>query len=516
MTPVLSALPSYRQPTAPEASSSSSSSSSSSRSSSSSGSGSGYLPSLQRSSSAAQPFRIPDNDPLVRNRFDRQPLASSQLSSPQSFQPLAQPPINSLPPSQFQQPEPNQFSVEQQQPVRQPPFNNATFGNSPQPFGEPAPLQSMPPERFNAEPVQLKPLVPEQIAARDLPFPAPFNDPLRILQAPLTTPLPLPDFNPIVTFDGRIEPIAPNFALPIPELDPAIQNWGNRDGEFELYDLIEEYAGRWTRGDLPNDPHLTPPEERSWLRIEDWRTEVSWIVANAEQFGIGSAGGNIAFGVPKVKGLLVRPGGAIYWLNSPASAGVPDQVYDAELHGTWMHRFNDKFKAHVNVTGGIYSDFARASVDGGFRLSGSGIGAYEVHPDWQLVFGATYLNLGSIRMWPIGGVVWSPNDRWRLELIYPEGRITYKVAENEVYVEKNYVAVGFWGRTWEVERSNGIREKFTYSDCRATTGYERRYLWGITSFFEFGLAFNRDVEFRSGNGTYQPESQIFVRGGMFF
>ena len=351
---------------------------------------------------------------------------------------------------------------------------------------------------------------------RDLPVPPPFNDPLRAIQTPFTTPIPVPGPNPVIRFDGRIDPLIPELELPIPQLDPVLGDWGNRDGEFELYDLIEEYSGRWSRRDLPDNPHLTPPEKRSWLRIEDWRTEVSWIVANANELGIGSASASVAFGIPKVKGLLIRPGGAIYWLNGPTLTDLPSQVYDAEVHGTWMHRFNDRFRAHVNVTGGVYSDFAQASVDGGFRLSGSGIGAFEVKPDLQLILGASYLNLGSIRMWPIGGLVWSPNETWRFELIYPEGRITVKIDENETYVEKHYLALGFWGRTWEVERTNGLREPVTYSDWRLTTGYERRYLWGITTFFEFGLAFNRDLEYRSGNGTFQPSSQLFARGGLFF
>jgi hypothetical protein len=375
---------------------------------------------------------------------------------------------------------------------------------------------NQPQDRIDGRFAQNSPTIPSQNAKYDLPLPPPFNDPMRILQAPLTIPLPVPGHNPIITFDGRIEAIAPNIELPIPQLDPILPNWGNRDGEFELYDLIEEYSGRWSRGDLPDNPHLTPPEQRSWLRIDDWRTEVSWIVANADQLGIGSASASMAFGVPKIKGLLIRPAGAIYWLNGPVQTDLPDRVYDAEVHGTWMHRFNEKFRAHINVTGGLYSDFAQTSTNGAFRLSGSGMGALEVHPDVQLVLGATYLNLGSIRMWPIGGIVWSPNGRFRFELIYPEGRITVKTSENETFVERRYLAMGFWGRTWEVERTSGLREKVTYSDWRISTGYERRYMWGITTFFEFGLAFNRDLEYRSGIGTYQPQNAIFARGGLFY
>ncbi len=101
--------------------------------------------------------------------------------------------------------------------------------------------------------------------------------------------LPGPSYSGPVLFDGRVDGLIgdpltrdsealPLDAPPNPEinfpqdtlLDPSLFDSGNNDGQLDWIDLIEEYAGRLTRGDIPEEPHDTPKEDRSWLRVEHW------------------------------------------------------------------------------------------------------------------------------------------------------------------------------------------------------------------------------------------------------
>ena len=362
------------------------------------------------------------------------------------------------------------------------------------------------------------------------PLPQPVPDSLQseFTDSPGSSRPSFPQTSRPIYFDGRIEPLSHDQAVtgdfdwgslepPIPQLDPPLSEFGNADGSLDVYDIIEEFSGRATHGGIPENPHLMHPDQRSWLRIEDWRAEVSWLAGTGDQLGISAARGSVGIGLAKIKGLVLRPTFASYWLNGPRQTDLPAQVSDAELEVTWMHRFNDRFRMHVSGTGGIYSDFNTSSdFEEALRVSGTGIGALEIHPDLQVVLGVAYFNLGSVWMWPVAGIVYQPDDELRLELLFPEGRISAVVNETEVFTERVYVGARFFGRTWQIDRTNGMRERVTYSDWRIATGREIRYVYGITTFVEFGYAFDRELEYRSGFGNSDPQGAAMFSGGIYY
>jgi hypothetical protein len=353
------------------------------------------------------------------------------------------------------------------------------------------------------------------------------NDPGLSFAGPAPGAIANPQMAPgPILFQGRIESLGDDriaqgdfdwgsLDAPIPQIDPPLPEWGNGDGELDLYDILEEYGGRFTHGGIPTEPHLKHPDQRSWLRIEDWRNEITWLAGTDDDLGIASARGSI--GLAKLKGVILRPTVAAYFLSGPNQTDLPSRVYDAELEATWMHRFNDRFRMHVSARGGVYSDFNTSEdFEKSLRVSGTGIGAFEVNPDLQLVLGVAYFNLGDVWAWPVAGVVYQPSDEIRLELLFPEARISALINENEFFTERAYLGAKFFGRTWQVDRTIGMRDRVTYSDWRITAGHEIRYVYGISTFVEFGYAFNRELEYRSGVGDYDPEGVALISGGIFY
>ena len=61
-----------------------------------------------------------------------------------------------------------------------------------------------------------------------------------------------------------------------------------------------------------------------------------------------------------------------------------------------------------------------------------------------------------------------------------------------------------------------MRERVTYQDWRISAGHEIRYMYGISTFLEIGYAFNREVEYRSGIGDFDPDGVALISAGIFY
>ena len=435
--------------------------------------------------------------------------------------------------------------------------NVAAPANNPTRLAEPIdPVTGMPLRMTSLWPrdgERLKPLPPPMIES-PIPSPipharikaAPGNYPVRPLdKVPPSDLLPTPDlphlpsipgpsYSGPTIFEGNVDGLieapdlgrdpnalpldsAPNPEVDFPQdtlLDPSLFDYGNKDGQLDWIDLIEEYAGRLTRGDIPDEPHNTPKEDRSWLRIEHWRADASWLAGSGDDIGWLTGYGDVVIGLPKIRGLTVKPSFAFHNLRGPRQTDLPDSLYDMQAEVAWMRRFDARWRLRLAATGGFYSDSVTFS--DGLRFSGQSLMTYECNPDLQLVGGASIINLENRRILPVGGIVWYPNDRHRFELIYPEWKVAFIAQQTLLWTKWAYATGGFWGRTWEIRRASGAVDDITYSDWRVAVGMEKKAESDIYSFVEIGVAFSREVDYESDVGDYDPGTVGFVRGGFHF
>ncbi len=154
--------------------------------------------------------------------------------------------------------------------------------------------------------------------------------------------LPGPSYSGPVLFDGQVDGLIgdpltrdanalpldtpPNPEIDFPQdtlLDPPLFDAGNGDGQLDWIDLIEEYAGRATRSDIPDEPHNAPKEERSWLRVEHWRADATWLPATGNDLGWLTGYGDIVIGLPKIRGLTITPAYAYHMLEGPKQTDMP-------------------------------------------------------------------------------------------------------------------------------------------------------------------------------------------------
>jgi hypothetical protein len=226
---------------------------------------------------------------------------------------------------------------------------------------------------------------------------------------------------------------------------------------------------------------------------------------------------SVAFPWPSLeRPLIVTPGFNTRFLEAPDFAGIPGTVYDAYLQAMWLPQWSDHWGGIFAVNTGVYSDFNKVT-DESLRVSGRALLRWDMYPDeLQWVFGIVYLNRNDVRILPAVGLIWSPEDHIRHELIFPRPRTAWRLGfEPGQWEDWFYLAGEFGGDTWLVER-HGELDQMTMRDYRLMMGVERKRDGGGGMRAEVGYVFSRRVEFERSGYDYRPDDTVMLRlGGAF-
>ncbi len=119
---------------------------------------------------------------------------------------------------------------------------------------------------------------------------------------------------------------------------------------------------------------------------------------------------------------------------------------------------------------------------------------------------------GLVWLLPVVGLIWTPRDEVRWELIFPRPRIMWRWGCQGWTEDWLYLAGEFGGGSWAVQRS-GVPDQITVRDYRVLLGLERKSPSGAGRRIEFGYVFGRVVEFTSATPDYEPDSALLLRAG---
>lgn len=243
---------------------------------------------------------------------------------------------------------------------------------------------------------------------------------------------------------------------------------------------------------------------------------------SSQGFGMNSTDINTSFAFPfflNPSPVLITPGFTLHLLDGPASSefsGSPDlppQLYDAYLDTSWQPVFSNWFSADLNVRIGVYSDFEKVNTDS-ILVTGHGAGVFTINPRWQAVLGAQYLDRPNARILPVGGLIWTPNEDTRYELVFPWPRVACRwttVGNTDIWW---YGRGEYGGGRWTVERANGFSDDVTYNDLRVAIGLEMISFRGLTAWTEVGYVFDRDIMFSDGTPDTKPDDTIMIGAGV--
>ena len=176
-----------------------------------------------------------------------------------------------------------------------------------------------------------------------------------------------------------------------------------------------------------------------------------------------------------------------------------------------------RFGVDLAVAPGWYSDFHNDSSQS-LRITGHGFGAWEATDNLRVVAGLIYLDRYDVNMLPAGGLVWTPADDKRFELIFPRPRLAWRFAEHPRAAHWSYLAAEFGGNQWAMQSATGADEVVVIRDYRLIAGWERKPAdLGISWRLETGYVFGRTVQYYdSDTPTAEPGNTFMVRGGVWY
>ncbi len=214
--------------------------------------------------------------------------------------------------------------------------------------------------------------------------------------------------------------------------------------------------------------------------------------------------------------LVITPGFTVHYLDGPAGVDLPPRLYDGSCQFRWLSQVTPQLGLDFAVTPGWYSDFEQDSGKA-FRMPGHAAAAWTLNSTTKLVFGAAYLARFDVNFIPVGGIIWTPNDDTKCELLFPEPKIARRILhERNPGGEINtwlYMSGEFAGDYWAIETLGG-NEQVLLRDCRLIFGIERKKIQGFGAKLEVGYVFSRRILYSGDTPEFDPSDTILLRAGV--
>jgi hypothetical protein len=197
---------------------------------------------------------------------------------------------------------------------------------------------------------------------------------------------------------------------------------------------------------------------------------------------------------------------------------LPNAVYRLATDLEWSTSAAGPWSVSLGFNPSLNTDFQSAIDSDAFNFDGRAMLFYRASAQWMYVFGIGYLDRVHDRILPYSGVVWTPNDRTELRLMFPESRISHYIGNYFNDDKWIYASAGFHAEAYQVEidyPASTKEEKIELSDWRAVIGLrsENDYL---STFIEGGIVFDRQVEFLHQTPGFNISSGFILRGGFRF
>ena len=211
--------------------------------------------------------------------------------------------------------------------------------------------------------------------------------------------------------------------------------------------------------------------------------------------------------------LGVTPSFRTDWIDADPALEIPNELYATGVQFFWRKPLNDRWSAMAIVGPAYRGDFTTSRR--AFRVFGLGLLNWECRPDLlSLSFGAVYLDRADIPLLPAIGLNWTPNPATRLELRFPESRLSYRLwkqgASSETWA---YLSGGLGGNTWAVTRASGRADEVSLRDLRLVVGMERVVDGGGGWSLDAGYAFNRRLEYESDPNEISLSDGVLLQAG---
>ncbi|MDO4550867.1 MAG: DUF6268 family outer membrane beta-barrel protein [Planctomycetia bacterium] len=263
--------------------------------------------------------------------------------------------------------------------------------------------------------------------------------------------------------------------------------------------------------------------------FQHWGTDLTWITTSSDggkKLGLFrlSFDGEITIPIFALEHpLYFKPRFAVNYWNGPQSDiyDMPPQTFDASLGLAWQPQWKAEclggteinFDLYFSV--GIYSDFRKVSGKS-FRFPSYGYFSLKLTPNVQLKLGVYYLDRVRYKISPAGGLIWTPNNQWEFQFLFPNPQVTYRPEMSSFNNLVLYARGEYGGGSWTIKHMNGRGvERVDYNDYRIMFGGS----WVTTrrheGYFEIGLSFARELYY-SDLRSHSVNAGFIMSGGFHF
>jgi hypothetical protein len=268
-------------------------------------------------------------------------------------------------------------------------------------------------------------------------------------------------------------------------------------------------------------PEFLDPSAPSLENIGDdlpgTQTSVAWLAAGGKS-GFGTLDIDVnhswLFGYDAWPPLTITPGLGVHLWSGPSNIDLPPRVYDAYLDLQWRPIERENWGLSVGLTPGLYGDFE--NFDGRtFQLTGWILGNYQLSENSLLVGGAAYVRQLNQSLLPIGGIIWTPTEDWRLELIVPTPKISRRILDAGSSSTWCYVAGQYGGGSWAIEDTTDSNVLLAYSDLRLLLGIESFPSNGLQYSLEAGYVFARNLSVDDVS-IFDPQDTVLLQASLAY
>ena len=313
-------------------------------------------------------------------------------------------------------------------------------------------------------------------------------------------------------------------------------------GNIQPPSMWDPYAtpGCQSQGLLPQDPCLPssqamtfPTPSGTIAKVKRFfqgaSMEYVWMPGNGPQeLGINDVELSATFALPFFYNpdspLYVTPGFAAHYWNGPSVALVPapsdfpPRTYDAYLDAEWNPQINQVLGGELSFRVGVYSDFTKV-VNESLRYQGRGVMVLSLSPNMQVKAGVEYLDRQRIKLFPVGGLVWSPSPDYRFEIVFPDPKLAVRLQSFGNTDWWLFFRGEYGGGSWTIKGvapgETDLLAQRDYNDTRAAVGVEFDSASRADGFFEVGVAFEREI-YGDGIRIRTPNPTVFAGAGLHY
>ena len=259
--------------------------------------------------------------------------------------------------------------------------------------------------------------------------------------------------------------------------------------------------------------------EKSWFNRKATSIAGTYIAGDDNKLGIGDFTVSSSYQLKSLPFLSLTPSYQMSFLSGPQQTDLPETLYRAGLDISWFQPLSEQWILQVAVTPGVAADFDTTDA-AMIRIMGRALAFYQASEEWKWAIGVVYLARDDLPVLPVAGLVYTPTPDIKFDLMFPKPRFAYRYEQTSSGENWCYIGGEIGGGTYAIERITGDMDVVTIGDLKFLMGLEFKQGTDPKNldvmFYEVGVVFNRDVEYESGIGDYNPKSTFVARAGLVF